>query len=119
MKRIIIVPFLIVILSVFVGTSCKIEESRPTYDPISNDLPSEGTLIKWDQKDGFTNMKEVENSLNSKHRVKFNNSMSWLATESDLNLSLLSGKTARETVDIANCLKTSNPNTANKCVHSN
>ncbi|MCP4340785.1 MAG: hypothetical protein GY799_18325 [Desulfobulbaceae bacterium] len=96
--------------------ACEIEESRPSYNPIENTLPKGGELIKWSQDQGLLNISNVEENLNNENRKIFSKSLEWYATESDLGFEHLSGKTAKQTVDITNCLKTTTPESQKNCV---
>ncbi|GAB3536045.1 hypothetical protein [Photobacterium alginatilyticum] len=89
---------------------CQPEHDSPTSEILINDLPSNGVLIEVSDDGDLTNIKEVDLSLETSHKEKFNISLQWLATESEVSFYKLDGKSAHEIVQIANCLKTPGKN---------
>lgn len=85
---------------------CDAEESRPSYDVIENIIkPSEEIRIEWSENSGLLNINQIESSLSREEREVFSKSLEWLGTESLVPLSILSNKTASQTVDLVNCIK--------------
>lgn len=101
-KNIYLLPIILVILL----SSCGIKEERPNYNIINNTIPASDLRILWNNN-GFVNQENIVNSLNSHDQEIFLQSLSWISTESNINLVLLHEKSAKELVDIANCLKSS------------
>ncbi|UTV30433.1 hypothetical protein [Photobacterium atrarenae] len=85
---------------------CQPEHESPTSDIFINDLPDNGALIKVSEDGHLTNIDEVDKALEGHHKEKFNLSLQWLATESEVSFYKLDGKSAHGIVQVANCLKT-------------
>lgn len=83
---------------------CSLEE-RPSPNVLENTLPEGGPTVEYDPATSFTNIDQVTTNLNAPNAEKFNASLGWYGTESSFGLMKLDGKTAREVVDIVNCLK--------------
>ncbi len=104
------------ILLVIFLCSCGVDEEKPSYKEIENTLPDSKLVIKWSRAKGFENQSEIFDSLMDIDRDKFSQSLSWVVTESNIELPSLNGKTAKQLVDITNCLKTST--IESKCIDS-
>ncbi len=96
--------------------ACDIEESRPDPAPIQNILPAGGRLIEWNPTTAQLNIEEVKAGLEAESGEVFTKSMDWYATESDLGFEYLKGKTAKQVVDMINCLKEAPPDGQKGCV---
>lgn len=108
----------ILVLNVFCFVAgCEPQESRPSYGPIKNTLKEGGLTIKWDESGGLVNVPEIEKKLTDNEKEIFNQSLEWLATESDVNFSYLSGKSAKQVVEMSNCLKLTKPESSDKCLN--
>ncbi len=84
-----------------------------------NTLPTTGTKTIYFANDGFVNIDTLNNELSKKQREIFSSSISWYATEAELALTELNNKSARQIVDIVNCLKSnraSNLTTKQNCL---
>lgn len=92
---------------------CSTEE-RPSYESMENILPSGGVII-YDPDSSFMNIPEVQEGLTEQQKAVFASSLSWYGTESEYGLDKLEGKTAKQLVDIVNCLKTSAPQEQEYC----
>lgn len=97
-----VVSFCFIFLSIY---GCEVQESRPSYDALQNVVSSGTKTMKWNEHDGLLNVDELVDELNDNEKKIFTQSLEWLGTESNIPLSLLSGRTAAQVVDIANCLK--------------
>ncbi|MBM7074362.1 hypothetical protein JQC92_20435 [Shewanella sp. 202IG2-18] len=90
----------------FVG--CSAQQSN-IYEKLNqsytNILPVYGTRSEYTPTDGFINLEVMESELNTESEIIFKESVSWYATESDFPFTKLNNKTAKEIVDIVNCLK--------------
>ncbi len=95
--------------------ACSIEESRPKYTPFKNALLEGGETIKWKKNQGLLNIDNIEKMLSSKDKKIFSASLGWYATESNYSFNKLSGKTAKQAVDIINCLKSTDLNKQGNC----
>lgn len=105
------------VISLFlISPACQTKESRPPYDSFENTLSMGGETIQWSRNDGFLNIVTIENNLSGKNLFIFSKSLEWYATESDLNPEYLSGKTAKQVVDIVNCIKKNEPESQRSCV---
>ena len=62
------------------------------------------------------NVHELESELNNDERKVFSESLEWLGTESNIPFSSLSGKTAAQIVDVANCLKSNIGESYESCI---
>ncbi|MEJ2455373.1 MAG: hypothetical protein P8103_14625 [Candidatus Thiodiazotropha sp.] len=96
--------------------ACDMEESRPSYSPIQNTLPAGGKLIEWDAENERLNIEQVKAELDEENGAIFSKSMDWYATESSIGFERLHGKTARQAVDLINCLKTATPEKQTSCL---
>jgi hypothetical protein len=103
-------------LVLVVLTACDIEESRPDYSPIQNTLPAGGMLIDWDEENVHLNIEDVMKGLDEKSKAVFSKSIDWFATESEMGFEYLDGKTAKQAVDIINCLKKAPPDKQKGCL---
>ena len=83
---------------------CSLEE-RPSWAAIENTLPQGGPTVHYEPSSGLSNVGEVSDHLTDSDALKFNASLGWYGTESVHDLKRLDGKTAREVIDIVNCLK--------------
>lgn len=102
MKKLLILIFLSCL-----NFGCELEE-RSSYAPIANTLPEGGATLEYDpNKNSLKNVDAVRASLGGDDAQKFDSSLSWYGTESDFGLEKTSGKTARQLIDIVNCLKQS------------
>lgn len=97
------------VLIIFVLFACSLEE-RPSYKAYENTLPEQGATLQYDPEDGLTNLDRVKAGLQEGDLTKFNRSLEWYGTESHFGLEKIGGKTARELVDVVNCLKQNEPN---------
>lgn len=98
------ITFAILLAVAIVG--CSLEE-RPSPNVLENTLPEGGPTVEYDPATSFTNIDQVTSNLNAPNAEKFNASLGWYGTESTFGLEKLHGKTAKEVVDIVNCLKNS------------
>lgn len=103
--------FLILIALVI---SCSADE-HPSYKVIQNDLQSGGPIIKYDPNSSLTNISDIQEYLSKKDSEIFTESLSWYGTESNHGLNKIHNKSAKELVDIVNCLKTSIVSEQDKC----
>lgn len=94
------------LLLLVTAVGCSMEE-HPSQTLIENNLPVGGPQIKYDPESSFINIDQVTENLNASHSEKFKASLGWYGTESTFGLEKLHGKTAKEVVDIVNCLKKS------------
>lgn len=94
---------LAILLSV-ATVGCSLEE-RSSQTVLENTLPEGGPTVEYDPATSFTNIDQITTNLNASNTEKFNASLGWYGTESNFALVKLDGKTAREVVDIVNCLK--------------
>lgn len=83
---------------------CSLEE-RPSQSALNNTLPNGGTAIEYSSDKSFTNIDKVTANLSADQAEIFNRSLGWYGTESNFDLARLNGKTARQVVEIVNCLK--------------
>ena len=88
----------------FLTVGCDLEQHR-AYAPIENTLPSGGLTVQYDPDSSFKNIDKISATLSDEDSQKFNRSLGWYGTESDFSLEKLDGKTARQSVEIVNCLK--------------
>lgn len=70
-----------------------------------NTLPEGGIKSRYTPKQGFMNLEAMKESLDRYERAIFDKSISWYATESEFSFTKIDAKTAKEIVDIVNCLK--------------
>lgn len=96
------ITFALLMSITFIG--CSLEE-HPSQSVIENTLPKGGPTIAYAPENSFTNIDEITATLSKNHAEKFNNSLGWYGTQSNFGLAKLEGKTARQAVDIVNCLK--------------
>lgn len=108
MKKILTIIFVTLLL----GCS---QDEHPSYKPIENNLPSGGPSINYDPNSSLTNISDIESFLNEKDATVFARSLSWYGTESNFGFEYIHNKTAKELVDIVNCLKISDPNNQKEC----
>ncbi|WP_444996419.1 hypothetical protein [Aliikangiella sp. IMCC44359] len=99
MKNIILVMLLSIVV-----VGCSLEE-QPSQAVLENTLPEGGPTIKYDSATSFTNIDQITSNLSAPNAEKFNASLGWYGTESNFGLMKLDGKTAKEVIDIVNCLK--------------
>jgi hypothetical protein len=104
--------FTFFMLSILAGC---VEEERPNYSVVENDLPSGGPVI--DVRDGkmAQSIREIEKYVGAEKFRKFNKSLSWYATESMFDMENIAGKNARELVQTVNCLKYTAPAKQEEC----
>lgn len=107
--------YIITFLFVLFATSCS-QEQHPSYEPITNNLPPDGKTIVYDPDSSFTNIEAISRELSVEQAQTFNKSLEWYGTEASLGLDRLHGRTAKETVDIVNCLKVTKPDNAENCL---
>jgi len=101
-----------IFISVLIGCS---GDSFPSYAPLENTLPESGLKIDYNPSGSLTNVQEIQNQLNDKDSEIFIKSLSWYGTESNFGFDYIHGKTAKELVDIVNCLKTNSPEKQKAC----
>lgn len=94
---------------------CSLEE-RPSYEPLQNSIPSDGIAINYDPNSSLTNITEIQSQLSEADEKVFTASLSWFGTESDVGFDRIHGKTAKQLVDIVNCLKTTAPDQQATCL---
>ncbi|MET1257549.1 hypothetical protein [Aliikangiella maris] len=94
-------------LILLVTVSCQLEE-RPSDAVFENSLPIGGIVIQFIPNEGLKNIDQITQTLKKENVKIFNQSLDWYSTESDFPLSKLDGKTAKQLVDIVNCLKVAN-----------
>jgi len=85
---------------------CSPAHKSPTSDIFDNDLSQNGLLLEVSKEGKLLNIHSIELSINAEQREKFNLSMQWIATESEVSFGTLVGKPAFDIVQLANCLKT-------------
>ncbi|OMH39406.1 hypothetical protein [Motiliproteus sp. MSK22-1] len=83
---------------------CELKQ-RPSYAPLENTLPPGGPTIQYDPDSSFKNIDKISATLSDEDSKKFGRSLGWYGTESDFSLEKIDGKTARQSVEIVNCLK--------------
>lgn len=95
-------------------TGCT-EEERSNYLVVENDLPSGGPVI--DARDGkmAQSIHEIEKYVGAEKFRKFNDSLSWYATESMFDMGKIAGKNASELVQTVNCIKYTVPAKQEEC----
>lgn len=100
-----------------IGTllSCS-EEERPSYDPITNNIPQGGITINYDPASTLTNIDDINSELSDDNRDTFSKSLSWYGTEATFGFDVIHGKTAAQLVSIVNCLKVSETEVQHACV---
>ncbi|WP_250462049.1 hypothetical protein [Microbulbifer litoralis] len=103
MKQVIVLAICSLLL-----TACSMEE-RPLYTIYENTLPDQSPTIQLDPEAGLANMDQVTAGLKGDDLSKFNRSLEWYGTESHFGLNRIEGKTARQLVDLVNCLKQEAP----------
>lgn len=89
-------------------SACSLEE-RPPYTVYENTLPAHGPTIQHDPEAGLVNLDQVTAGLEGDDLTKFNRSLEWYGTESQFGLDRIEGNTARQLVDVVNCLKQETP----------
>jgi hypothetical protein len=85
-------------------SACSYQEHEP-YDVLPNSIRAGGTTINYDSQSSLTNISEITSELGEKDGAIFNESLSWYGTESDFGFDRIHSKTARQLVNIVNCLK--------------
>lgn len=81
--------------------------THASYEPITSDIAGGGPRLEVNADGEPVNMQTLIASLDEAGADTFNQSLSWFGTESQLPLTSLDGKTAKEVVDLVNCLKAS------------
>lgn len=104
----------IVLTIMFLALGCS-GDNFPSYEPINNTLPNSGIKINYDENSSLTNIQEIQEQFDSKNSEVFMKSLTWYGTEANYGFNYIHGKTAKELVDIVNCLKTSNISKQEKC----
>ncbi len=112
-----IMPLKAFFLCAAIGTlfACSGKE-RPSYNPVTNNIPQGGITINYDPASTLTNIDEINSELSDDNRDIFSNSLAWYGTEATFGFDAIHGKSASELIDIVNCLKTSHTDTQYKCV---
>lgn len=108
MKKMLQIIFMLLLIS------CSSDE-QPSYKPLQNNLPSGGPLINYDPDVSLTNIAEIEEFLDEDDEETFNKSLSWYGTESEFGFENIHNKSAKQLVDIVNCLKVNEPGKQEKC----
>jgi len=90
-------------------------EERPSYATYENNIPDGGIKINYDPETSLTNISEIQQQLNKNDEQVFISSLTWYGTESEFGFDYIHDKTAKELVDIVNCLKTTQPNLQQSC----
>ncbi|NNG01443.1 MAG: hypothetical protein HKM93_18790 [Desulfobacteraceae bacterium] len=107
------INFLLILFSaLIIGCS---QDEHQSYVPIDNILKPGGPAINYDPNSSYTNIDEIQKSLSDKESEIFNKSLSWYGTESIFKLERMHNKSAKEVVDIVNCLKISELSNQEKC----
>jgi hypothetical protein len=107
----------LLILTIFtlVFSSCSIEEYA-SYEQFQNNIPPDGIRINYDPDSSLTNIEEINSELKGDDKDVFTKSLAWFGTESEYGFEMIHGKTARELVNIVNCLKKTSPKEKSKCI---
>jgi hypothetical protein len=105
--------FIILLPLIFIG--CSFEE-RPSYQAYQNNIPAGGIGINYDPNSSLTNITEIQSQLSEADEKVFTASLSWFGSESDVGFDRIHGKTAKQLVDIVNCLKTTEPDQQSACL---
>ena len=103
-----ILPILVVL------TSCSSHEQE-TYEVFPNSIQAGGIAIDYDPESSLTNISKISSELGEKEADIFNKSLAWYGTESDFGFDKIHSKTARQLVNIVNCLKVTEPKSQVKC----
>ena len=90
--------------TLFILTACS-ENDQESYSVLINPIKAGGAVINFDPDSTFTNIPEITESLSEREGEIFNKSLAWYGVESDFELERLHSKTARQLVNIVNCLK--------------
>jgi len=94
---------LVIIMSL---AGCSPAHKSPTSDIFDNNLAQNGLLLEVSKEGQLLNVNSIELSISAEQREKFNLSMQWIATESEVSFRDLAGKSAFDIVQLAKCLKT-------------
>lgn len=95
-------------------TGCT-EDERPNYSIVENDLPTGGPVIDVRDEMMAQSIREIEAYVGAEKSVKFNESLSWYATESMFDMEKIAGKNGRQLVQTVNCLKYTAPAKQEEC----
>lgn len=101
----------LILISIVLLSACSFDE-HASYEPLTNTLPEGGPKLLV-RDEGPVNVDKMIASLDEEDSRVFDQSLSWFGTESDLPLTTLDGKTARDIVSAVNCLK--GPDASEKC----
>lgn len=104
--------FVFFMLSILTGCT---EDERPNYSVIENDLPSGGPVIDVRDKAMDQSIRDIEAYVGAEKFRKFNESLSWYATESMFDMKKIAGKNANQLVQTVNCLKQTAPTKQEEC----
>lgn len=99
---------------VLVLTACS-EHDSPSYDVLLNPIKGGGVVINYDPNSSLENIAEIVSTLNEQEANIFNSSLSWYATESEFGFEHIHLKTARQLVNIVNCLKVTDKESDSFC----
>lgn len=80
-----------------------------------NTIPAGGTAINYDPESSLINIPKISSELGEKEDFIFSKSLAWYGTESDFGFDKIHSKTARQLVNIVNCLKVTEQNSQLKC----
>lgn len=93
-----IIPIVIIL------TACSYQE-HASYGVLPNTIRAGGTTINYDPQSTLTNVAEITSELNKEDGMVFSQSLAWYGTESEFGFDRIHSKTARQLVNIVNCLK--------------
>lgn len=85
-------------------SACSYHEHE-SYEVLPNSIRAGGTAINYDHQSTLINIAEITSELGEKDGVVFNKALAWYGTESDFGFDRIHTKTARQLVNIVNCLK--------------
>jgi hypothetical protein len=100
------------------SAGCGISSSGQDSGPLQNTLPIGGKLLEQNKESGLLNIDDVEGNLDERSLDIFRKSLEWYAAETDLGLEHFIGMTARQSVDLVNCIKTSPPESQDGCLQA-
>ena len=103
-----------IIMVILATMGCSVKESRPTYGILENNVPTDSIRIEWNIDGGLVNINNIEKSLSPESKATFSRSLGWYGTEGQHSLEKLNGLTAKQLVDVVNCLK-SKPKKGMQC----
>ena len=98
----------------FVITACSEHESS-SYGVLLNPIQAGGIVINYDPNSSLENIPKIISILNEQEADIFNRSLTWYATETEFGFEYIHLKTARQLVNIVNCLKVTDKESDSLC----